>query len=370
MKIENFFKVIKKHKVSFFTGVPDSFLKSFIDYISSEYSAKNHIPSTNEGSAIALAIGYYLATEKIPLVYMQNSGFGNCVNPLLSLADKKIYSIPMILLIGWRGEPKVADEPQHLKQGEITLKLLKSMGIPYVVIRKDSNNSEITRLIKESKERSVPIAIVVAKNSFEKIQFHKKPKSDNRLSREQAISLVVSLSNKNSIFVSTTGMASRELYEYRKNNNQINRDFLTVGGMGHASQIALGIASQKKNKTIICIDGDGALLMHMGSIAMIGNKNYKNFKHILINNGAHDSTGGQPTIANNLNLVSIAKMCGYTYAKSCITEASIKKTINDIKDISGSCFIEIKVKKGNRNNLGRPKLSPEKTKKIFMKYIK
>jgi len=357
----------------FFSGVPDSLLKSFCAYITDHVKGENHIIAANEGAAIGLASGYHLATGKIPLVYMQNSGIGNAVNPLLSLADGEVYQIPIILLIGWRGEPNVKDEPQHIKQGKITLLLLEAMGIPYTVMA--DNETELEKQIEfmydHFSKNSSPYALVVRKDTF--CSYKLKNISDTKeylpLTRERAIEEILYHSKEEEIYISTTGMASRELYELREKLGQRhNHDFLTVGSMGHASQIALGIALQKPEIPITCLDGDGAVLMHLGSLAIIGNRKPRNFRHIVLNNGAHDSVGGQPTVGLETNIVAIANACGYETAFSARTLEELRFALKELKNYP--ILIEVRICKGAREDLGRPKSSPIENKKAFMEVIK
>ena len=370
---KNFYRILNNNGIDFFTGVPDSLLKGFCNFITNNADKKNHIIAMNEGNAIGIASGYYLASGNPALVYMQNSGFGNCVNPLLSLVDKKVYSIPMLLLIGWRGEPNVSDEPQHKKQGEITLDLLKTMGIKYSILSSDSTNinQTISDSINYIKNNNIPYALVVKKNTFEKNNLDKNNKINFSLKREDAVKIILDNTNENDVFVSTTGKLSRELFEYRIAKGQShNRDFLTVGSMGHANQIALGIANVKTDKRIICIDGDGALLMHMGSMCLIGNLGINNFVHILINNGAHDSVGGQPTGGLRIDFSSIAKSANYKHFFNANSKDEIILYLNKIKKLNGPIFFEIKVSKGSRKDLGRPNISPIDNKKNFMNFLK
>ncbi|MDR0287090.1 MAG: phosphonopyruvate decarboxylase, partial [Clostridiales bacterium] len=270
-----FYEQLTGYGVGFFTGVPDSLLKDFCAYITDNITDNNHIIAANEGAAIGLACGYHLSTNGIPLIYMQNSGIGNAVNPLLSLADKKVYSIPLLLLIGWRGEPGVHDEPQHISQGEVTLSLLDAMRIPYLVLDRNEENilSQLEKVFEYLKKESAPFALVVKKDTFSSYQLKKLIESKAFLSREDAIKTVIEQIEKDSIVVSTTGMISRELYELRGQKNQgHNHDFLTVGSMGHASQIGLGIALNKPEKKVYCFDGDGAMLMHLGGLSSIGSR--------------------------------------------------------------------------------------------------
>lgn len=370
----DFYKEMIKRDISFFTGVPDSLLKSFCAYIKENVSNERNIVAANEGNAIALASGYYLATGQIGLVYMQNSGFGNSINPLISLADKMVYSIPMLLVVGWRGEPGIKDEPQHKKQGIITTKLLETLKIPYEILSEETSDEEmkfkVNKAYKYMNENSEPYALVIKKGTFKEYDLQKKDTGNFELTREEAIEIIMGKMKENSIIVSTTGMASREVFELRtKYGQEHNKDFLTVGSMGHASQIALGIALNKDNKQVYCIDGDGALIMHLGGLAIIGNQGTKNFKHILINNGAHDSVGGQETVGLNLDIVSIGKACGYRECYSCNSREELENYSEKIVNIDGPVLLEVKVKKGARKDLGRPTTTPINNKEIFMEYL-
>ncbi len=369
---EKFYTLLKKNDIDFFTGVPDSLLKNFCAYITDNVSKKNNIIAANEGGAVALGAGYHLATGKVPLIYMQNSGMGNATNPLLSLVDEKVYSIPMLLMIGWRGEPGIKDEPQHIKQGKVTTTLLDAMDIPYEIISDDFEKAIhiIEKSIKYVKEKNRPLAFIIRKNLFEPYELKNKIQTNFEMSREDAIKIIVDSLSKDDIIVSTTGKTSRELFEYREKLNQgHNNDFLTVGSMGHASQIALGIALQKPNRQIYCFDGDGAAIMHMGSLGIIGNKAPKNFKHIVFNNGVHDSVGGQPTIGFNINLTKIAESFNYTYAKKIQKIEDLKIICKKMKTIIGPAFFEIYVNKGSRGDLGRPNKSPKENKINFIKFL-
>jgi len=368
-----FYDKLVEKGVGFFSGVPDSLLKDFCAYITDHCDTnhrdkQNHIIAVNEGAAVGLACGYYLATGRIPLVYMQNSGIGNAVNPLLSLADGEVYRIPVVLIIGWRGEPGVHDEPQHVKQGKVTCSLFECMGIPYAVLEKDENevNSQIETCFKTIAETSSPYALVIRKNTFSPYTLQKKEEHAALMTREEAIEEIAS--NRNGIIVSTTGMISRELYELRdKAGSGHERDFLTVGSMGHASSIALSIALQRPELQVTCLDGDGAALMHMGSFAATGTLKPHNLCHIVLNNAAHDSVGGQPTIAPFIDMRSVARACGYVHVYQAKTKEELKKILAEKLD--GLTFIEVKVKKGSRKDLGRPKTTPQENKAAFMKFI-
>tara|TARA_B100000902_G_scaffold393482_1_gene447813 strand:+ start:4189 stop:5313 length:1125 start_codon:yes stop_codon:yes gene_type:complete len=372
INVIDFYKSLKSNGIKFFTGVPDSLLKDICGYISDIAPKNDHVITANEGGAIGLAIGHHMATGNTPLIYMQNSGLGNSINPLLSLADPDVYSIPMILLVGWRGEPGVKDEPQHVKQGRIHSGLIEAMDIPHFII---SANSEYEKKINDAvalaEEKSCPVILSIKKGSFEKYKIKRIEKTNYEFTREQAVKNIVNLIDDNDIIVSTTGKTSRELFEYRKEiGDSHNKDFLTVGGMGHANQIALGIALAKPKKTVYCFDGDGAILMHCGSMGIIGNKQPKNFKHIILNNGSHDSVGGQPTISFDIEIDKIAQ--GFQYNKVFRVTSSNKLTeiFNEFKITHGPCLLEILVNKGARINLGRPTISPKENKNSFMRKLK
>jgi phosphonopyruvate decarboxylase len=371
-----FYTKLKERGTDFFTGVPDSLLKSFCAYITGCGGENGHITAVNEGAAAALASGYHLATGKIPLVYMQNSGIGNAVNPLLSLADPEVYSIPLLLLVGWRGEPGVYDEPQHVKQGKVTEDLFRAMGIPCAVLGPDEGelDSRLDAAYAWLREKSGPYALLVRKNTFAPAasQAADQEAMEAEMSREEAIEEILRFSREGEFFFSTTGMASRELYELREKLGQGHgQDFLTVGSMGHASQIALGVAIQKPGLPVTCIDGDGAALMHLGALAAIGNRKPRNFRHILLNNGAHDSVGGQPTIARGLDFSIIARACGYENVYSTHTRVTLRGTLERIENRrEGPVFVEVQVRKGARENLGRPKSGPLENKRLFMNCLR
>jgi len=373
IKPENFYKALEKNEIEFFAGVPDSLLKNFCAYITDNVKAKNNIIAANEGNAIALAAGYHLATGKIALVYMQNSGQGNTINPLASLTDSDVYSIPLILVIGWRGEPGKKDEPQHKKQGKITLGLLNILGIPYEILPEENELAEasVERAVKYAAKNKSAFALVVRKGTFDKYELKNKIKTNFELNREQALKLVTDSLSEDDIVVSTTGKTSRELFEYREAKNQgHNQDFLTVGSMGHSSSIALGIALQKPDRHVYCFDGDGAAIMHLGSTAIIAAQKPHNFKHIVFNNGAHDSVGGQPTVGFSADIPGIAKAAGYRNIYSAETKEDIKLKLEQIKSEPGPSLLEIKVNKGARENLGRPTTTPVQNKEAFMTFLK
>jgi phosphonopyruvate decarboxylase len=369
-----FLNICKKEGIDFFSGVPDSLLKNICSYIADNTPSENHIIAANEGNALAIGIGYHLSTSKIPLIYMQNSGLGNAINPLLSLADLDVYSIPILMMIGWRGEPGERDEPQHKKQGRVTVALLKAMEIPYKILTVDSNIKEAERSLKAmlhiAKKENKPCALLIKKNTFESYKIQSDIPYEKPLYREEAIEIIVNNLNKLDIVVSTTGVTSRELFEHReKFSIGHEKDFLTVGGMGHASQIALGIALQKKDRKVYCLDGDGSIIMHMGSLAINASMNCKNFKHIVFNNCAHDSVGGQPTVGGKIDIRLISRNVGYKWSKVVSKEFDIRLALNEMADIDGPALLEIQVKKGFRKNLGRPTTTPVQNKKSFMGFV-
>jgi len=366
---KRFFEILKSNGINFFTGVPDSLLKDFCAYVTDNVSKKDHIINSNEGAAIALASGHYIATGKPGLVYMQNSGLGNAINPLLSLADSEVYSIPILLVIGWRGEPGKKDEPQHLKQGKVMLDFLQAMNISYEKINSSTGNSEdiIKKAYSAMTELSCPYALIISEGTFEEYKLVKDMQSDYQFNREEVIKLILDDLSNNEIIVSTTGKTSREVFEYRKKNYQGHQnDFLTVGSMGHCSQIALGIALEKNGKQVYVLDGDGAVIMQMGSLAILGSEAPENFRHILLNNGAHDSVGGQPTAGFKTDFSAIANACGYNLSIRAETEKEIKDGLSKMKGIPGPVFLEIRVNKGARKDLGRPTSTPVENKLTLM----
>ncbi len=371
MKVEHFIETIG---ADFFTGVPDSQLKPLCDYLMATYGTdpKHHIIAANEGNCTAIAAGYHLATGKIPVVYMQNSGEGNVINPVASLLNDKVYTIPCIFVIGWRGEPGIHDEPQHIYQGEITLRLLEDMGIETFIVGKDTTVEELQDVMKSYKNTLVKgknVAFVIRKGALSydsKVSYQNK----NKMLREDIIKHIIQVTGEDPI-ISTTGKASRELFEAREANEQSHKyDFLTVGSMGHSSSIALGVSIHQPNRKIWCIDGDGAALMHMGAMAVIGSYQPNNLVHILINNGAHETVGGMPTVALNADMCGIAKSCGYP---NVVTVHSFKELDNELilaKERNELTFIEVMCSIGARKNLGRPTTSALENKEKFMEYIR
>ena len=356
----------------FFTGVPDSQLKALCNWLMAEYGiSRQHIIAANEGNAAALAAGYHLATGKVPVVYMQNSGEGNIINPVASLMNDKVYGIPCLFIVGWRGEPGIHDEPQHIYQGEVTVKLLEDMDIASFVIGKETGEEEVYAKLAEYRElwaKGKQCAFVIRKGALEydgKIRYE----NANTMRREEIIRHIAAVSGTD-LVVSTTGKASRELFEIRQANGQSHgTDFLTVGSMGHSSSIALGIALQRPEKKVWIIDGDGAVLMHMGSMAVMGANAPDNVVHVVINNSAHETVGGMPTVAGQIDLVQIAKGCGYPYAVRAESFEELDRALREARDRHALTFIEAKSAIGARDDLGRPTTTARENKEGFMRTL-
>ena len=373
-----FYDTLANCGIDFYAGVPDSLLKNLCAYITDHADAAHNIIAANEGGAMGLAAGHYLATGHIPVVYMQNSGEGNIINPLASLTDPDVYNIPVLLVIGWRGKPGVHDEPQHVKQGKVTTGLLNVMGIDYTVLSKEEDKAEaqIRKAVAHMQATRQCYALVIEKDTFENYQLNSQSSIFNlQLSREEAIQTVAAALGEKDCIVSTTGMISRELFEYRTAKNEGHeRDFLTVGSMGHASQIALGIALAKPDRRVWCFDGDGATIMHMGSMAIVASKAPKNYVHVVFNNGAHDSVGGQPTVGLKIDLPAVAKAVGYKTVYSVDNKEKLEEILSIFNSqfsiFDAPVFLEVKVKKGNRKDLGRPTTTPIQNKEALMAFLK
>lgn len=364
--------MLKECGIDFFVGVPDSLLKHFCSCVYDNTEANKNIIAANEGCAIGIAAGHYLATGKIALVYMQNAGLGNAVNPLLSLADPTVYGIPILLMVGWRGEPGVKDEPQHIKQGAITPDLLSVMGIKYEILP-DSYDRAV-EVVKNASaymlSNNAPFALLVSSNTFEAYKSTREHISKYEMTREDSIRAIVSGLGDRDIVVASTGGISRELFECREAaNKEHSNDFLVVGSMGHASQIALGVALSRPDINVYCLDGDGAMIMHMGGLAVIGQHLPHNFRHILINNGAHDSVGGQPTAAFNMDIEKLVMSCSYKYYYAQTIVEVIEKH-NLMINNAGPSFLEVRVNRGARNDLGRPTMMPKENMMELMKRVK
>lgn len=371
MKVERFTEIIGS---DFYTGVPDSQLKALCNYLVNTYGrdSRHHIIAANEGNCAAIAAGYHLATGKVPVVYLQNSGEGNIINPAASLLNSRVYAIPVIFIVGWRGEPGVHDEPQHIYQGEVTVKLLEDMGIATFILGKDTLEQEVEERMEEFKAilaSGKDVAFIIRKGALfydEKVDY----KNSYAMVREEVIKHLIDASGEDPV-ISTTGKASRELFEVRAANAQSHKyDFLTVGSMGHSSSIALGIALHKTERRIWCIDGDGAALMHMGAMAVIGANQPDNLIHVVINNEAHETVGGMPTAADKIDFVAIAKACNYPYAVSVHDYEELDRALETVKKNRQLSLIEVKCGIGARDDLGRPTTTTLDNKAGFMAYLR
>lgn len=373
MKAEVLFQEFETLGIDFYTGVPDSQLKAFCDTLMSWYGVgEHHVIAANEGAAAGLAAGHYLATGRPAVVYMQNSGIGNAVNPICSLLNEKVYAIPVLFLVGWRGAG-VHDEPQHVFQGEITLELLECLHVKNFIIGRETTVEELKEYmtkIAEELQQGHQCALIVRKGALStdvKMEYT----NDQELSREQIVNLIVDHTAEDAVFVSTTGKLSRELFEAREARQQGHkRDFLTVGSMGHASMIAMGIARQKKNRRVYCLDGDGALSMHMGSLALAGAQNLDNYIYLLVDNGAHETVGGLPTAGNRLDYPLLAKACGYRNIFEAGSENEFLEALKAAEQAEGSVFLVVKSDISSRADLGRPTTTPIENKEAFMEFLK
>ena len=351
-----------------FTGVPDSLLSKFSACVIQQKSV-DHIIAANEGNAIGLAIGDYLATERPAVVYMQNSGLGNTVNPLTSLADPAVYGIPMMLIIGWRGEPGIHDEPQHVMQGAITLGQLNVLNIPYLIINPDTDLEKVKVLWETMLLRQGPVALVVRKGAISGDWKVPEKSCLSSFKREEAIQTLIKQMPQDTFFVATTGKTGRELYEIREIRKESHRDFLTVGGMGHASSIALSIARHQTDSWTVCLDGDGAALMHLGASSTICSNKPSRFLHVLLNNSAHESVGGQPTVADKIDFSLFAKSMGYDGYLCATNDCQLIKSLNTICMQPGTWLLEIKLALGSRSDLGRPRITPSQHNSDVIRYL-
>lgn len=365
------YSLIREQGFRFFTGVPDSLLKDFCAYVTDQAPEGDHVIAANEGMAVALAIGQFLGTGEPAVVYMQNSGIGNAVNPLLSLADPEVYGVPMLLVIGWRGEPGVKDEPQHVKQGRRMTELLDAMELPWYLL--PTSPEEAAVIIAEAghrmRKRMGPVAILVRSGTFEPYELAHESLTDFPMNREEAVKRIAAQLAEEDVVVSTTGKTSRELYEYREEQGRRGNDFLTVGGMGHTAAIAAGIARKRPDRQVVCLDGDGSLIMHMGALGVIAQAAPGNLLHVVINNGAHDSVGGQPTVGYDIDIPAIAIACGYRAAVSVQTPQHLEEELLELRRQQGPTLLEVKVNKGARADLGRPKATPLENRKALMRQL-
>jgi len=374
MKINpaDLYNILVKEEVDFFTGVPDSTLKHFCFYLDDNSTQSNHIIAANEGNSIAIAAGYHFSTGKIPLVYMQNSGIGNALNPITSLADKEIFGVPMLVLVGWRGEPGKKDAIQHLKDGVTQIELLNSLGLSHTILRPDKQSLklQIQDSIEKSKSAKSPHIILVSKDSFETYSpVFQEPKISS-MSREYAIAETLSFIKPDSAVISTTGKASRELYEIREKKGGMNKaDIMVVGSMGHVSSFSLGVALQSPKRKVYCLDGYGSLIMHMGALPTIGKYSSSNFRHILLNNFSHDSVGGQDSSSNIIDFSLLSQAVSYKNYFKIRNKSDFKEIFPQFIEAKGPSFLEIIVAKGSRADLSRPDLLPSENKKKFMTFL-
>ncbi|ORC87120.1 putative phosphonopyruvate decarboxylase [Trypanosoma theileri] len=389
---EVFFRALKQRGSKRFFGVPDSLLKDFCAFVTDHTHPFEHVITANEGNAVAMATGHHLATGEFPVVYMQNSGLGNTINPLLSLTHSDVYGIPLLMIIGWRGAPGVKDEPQHVAQGRLNEDLLRTTEVPFSVLTADCDDVEasmqnaLDTAFNHMQTAKTPYALLVRPGVFSKYQLQSNQEEVKGIpmSREEAIEQVLRQLNHKDIVVSTTGMPSREVFEVRERTGVGHaHDFLTVGSMGHCSSIAAGIALAKPERQVYCFDGDGAAIMHMGSLAVIGGtaaiksihtnepNPLQNYKHVVFNNGAHDSVGGQPTAGFDISLTQVAKACGFKIIREepVMNMGELVEAVGELKESAGPAFLEIIVRKGNRPDLGRPTTTPKENKKAFMDFL-
>lgn len=366
---KEFVDALAEQGIDFYAGVPDSLLKDFCAYVDDHGKPGQHVITANEGNAVAMASGYHMATGKSAVVYLQNSGLGNTINPLTSIADKEVYQTPMLLVVGWRGEPGIKDEPQHVKQGRITPEQLELLEIPYRVVTADSPPLELARWSRDAlDETGAPVALLIKNGAFAGYKSQRRPATDATLLREAALDVLLTLAGDASI-VSTTGKTSREVFELRVAREEKQRDFLTVGGMGHTASIALGAAMGQPDKPVVCIDGDGSVLMHLGAMPIIGSLQPANFTHVLLNNAAHESVGGQPTVADRIDFRAIALACGYNAYAVASTPEEIKTAWKQLADEPGPVMLEVRITTGSRSDLGRPTSTPRENKQAFIEWL-
>lgn len=363
-----FVEALVDNGVELFCGVPDSHLNGFCCYLADNPDRYQNIIAANEGSAVAIASGHYFATNAVPLVYMQNSGMGNALNPLVSLVDKHVYSVPMVLLIGWRGEPNTNDHEQHITQGEITTKLLEMLDIPYQIVAEDDNAiaSLASWAVQTAAETKAPTALLAPKGVF--AESRKKHPIDDcyPMTREDAIEIVLDHVPKNSLVVATTGRATRELYYLRSERGESHdNDVLNVGSMGHASSIAMGLALAHSDRLVVCLDGDAAAIMHLGALTTISKYNLPNLLHLVLNNGAHESVGGQASCGHMIDFATIARGCGYR-AKAAESAAELIDCVSEYKDKATASFIDVRIRQGMRDVLPPLKINHNKLISDFM----
>jgi len=366
---ELFYQALKSRGICFFAGVPDSLLKNFCAYLDDHSKSDEHVIAANEGNAVATAAGYHLSTGKLTAVYLQNSGIGNTINPLTSLVDPEVYRIPILMIIGWRGEPGIKDEPQHIKQGRITTEQLSLLEIPYWIMDADTDVKTLLNDAFDTLHSSgATVALLVRKGSFSNYKSSRLNQNDHKLQREEALRLLLNLIGPEDLVIATTGKTSRELFELRLERGEPMKDFLTVGSMGHTASIAFGAALGHPRRKVVCLDGDGSVLMHFGALPVIGKVKAQNLIHVVLNNGAHESVGGQPTAADRIDFNAIARASGYANYHQAIDQKTLVDCWKSIQCQNGPILFEIKIRLGSRNNLGRPAFTPEQNKFSFMEH--
>lgn len=364
-----FFDALAQRRMTFFTGVPDSLLKPFCAFLDDTLPASRHVIAANEGNAVAMAAGHYMATSRPAVVYLQNSGLGNTLNPLASLADAAVYALPMLLLIGWRGEPDVKDEPQHVKQGQMTPGQLELLGVPYRVLDADSDpEAALVWAQRQLDSTGAPVALLVKKGTFAAHQAAGDKPALSTMTREQALGALLPLMHQAAV-VATTGKTSREVFELREAAGHPQQDFLTVGSMGHTASIALGVALGRPDKPVVCLDGDGSLLMHMGAMPIIGRQAPANLVHVLLNNGAHESVGGQRTVGDRMDFAALASACGYRRYARVSSLDEIPGAWETLNREPGPHLLEIRIALGSRSDLGRPTKTPQQNRDAFMQWV-
>lgn len=355
--------------LDFFAGVPDSLLKDFCACVDDNVTPNRHVITANEGNAVAMASGYHMATGNSAVVYLQNSGLGNTINPLTSIADYEVYQTPMLLVIGWRGEPDVKDEPQHIKQGRITPGQLELLEIPYRIVDATSDPQALAAWSGEQLNKTgAPVALLVRKGAFAGYKSQRKYSGKGTLLREEALNELLGLAGDAAI-VSTTGKTSREVFELRVARGEVQRDFLTVGGMGHTASIALGVALGQPHKAVVCIDGDGSVLMHMGALPIIGSLAPGNLTHVLLNNASHESVGGQPTVGDRTDFQAIALASGYCAYEAASSLEELREAWEKLRTRNGPAMLEVRIATGSRTDLGRPSSTPRENKQAFMEWL-
>lgn len=366
------FAALQKMGLNFFTGVPDSLLNDFCLHLVNNVPDYQHVMAANEGNAIGIATGYHLATGEIPVVYMQNSGVGNATNPLLSLTQKDVYSIPLILVIGWRGDPSITDHAQHKKQGELTPVLMKDMDIPYEIL--DSDETVIEKFAwaaQKAREISSPVALIAKKAILTQKEKKQEYADSTLMNREEAISAVLDVFGENAIYLATTGRATRELHEQITAHGLSHElEFLNVGAMGHLSSIGLGMAVGAPNKRIVVFDGDAAAVMHMGSLATNGRYQPQNLIHIVLNNGVNESVGGQKSSGQVIDLTSVARACKYNTVETFVsTKEELQSAVKELDAQCGLAFIDVHVRQGIRKDMPKLGINHKEAKEALMKYL-